>query len=206
MGMANYYMLADETLDFSDDEEQEPYKKHHKKTKGEEPSNKRPHYESPLPLKKCNKVLKVIPRPRRYTLLNSHRSEILSYIKEEGYAIQTLPPFGSAPTPKGIKIYIAGMETIRIFAIWKKKLRRSLLWDIWKGSLPLLLCQEKKKNGEEMEQPKWLKSQQLSLNPLQRSSMSLLEYPLRMELPNREETGMHDLRIWLLQTRLNLST
>lgn len=71
MSRAKDYMVAYEVLDSSEDEEQVPHPKQHKKAKGEAPSNKRLLGPKSLP-----------PPPRCYTLLSCPRSKILSYIKE----------------------------------------------------------------------------------------------------------------------------
>lgn len=95
------YILANEALDSSNDEEHEPFKKQHKKIKGEEPSNKR------------SSTRKSSPHPpRSYTLLNSPCSEILSYKKEEGYSIQTPPSIRSPLILERTRIYIAGIIVI----------------------------------------------------------------------------------------------
>lgn len=82
MRRAKNYILADEALDSSDNEEHEPSKRQQKKIRGEKPSNKR------------TSTQKSPPPPRRYTSLNSPRFEIMDYIKE-GYTIQTPRPIRS---------------------------------------------------------------------------------------------------------------
>lgn len=60
--------------------------KHYKKVKEEEPPHKK------IPMRRSTP-----PLPQRYTLLNSRLSDILNYMKEEGYSIQTSPPIKAYP-------------------------------------------------------------------------------------------------------------
>lgn len=70
------YMLVDEALDSSEEEECEPPKKQHRKPKEKELSHKQ------IPMQKSS-----LPLPRHFTLVNSPSFDTLTYTKEEGYSI-----------------------------------------------------------------------------------------------------------------------
>lgn len=114
MAWAKDFMLANEALDSSKDKERTPLRKQQKNSKGGESSNKRPSAprSSPSP-------------PRYYTILNRPCSEILNYIKEEGYTTQTQPPTKTHLNTRQNKTCITSATAIMGMIQWTATTSRS---------------------------------------------------------------------------------